>query len=276
MLTRKSFGIFFISLFIISLSCLRAFAHAEVNISSVIYPPIISKQVIPGLGYGILRDITTESFKAVAVKVNYDLLPMARNVWSVVQEQDSICLGSIEWFKEQEKDVIVDHVEIINLTFKAFYKKSRFPHRITFDSLDELRKYTFGNVRGSSSQQTFDNAKIKTDLVRNIQLNFKKLNLGRFDFAISLDVTGNYLIRKLFPNRVSEFAKIEKPLLKATLSLIILKEQSRLKEHFMEGLSIIAKNGTYYNILKKYYGEDEIPKGTIPKSILHLMKENKR
>ena len=260
-----------LSFVILGFFCSNAFSSAELRITSIIYPPIVAEQVLPGLGYGMCRDIVTEAFKAVSVEVSYNLLPMTRNVWSIVSGNDPACIGTMEWFKKTVQDGLVDYVDIVNLNFMGFYKKSSFPDGASFNSLDELKDYRFGNVRGSGSQRILEAAKLKVDFAHNIRLNFLKLNAGRTDFAVSLRVTGNYLIKELFPDNVSDFAYMKKPLLAAPISLIFLKDKVKIKKRFLAGLKIIAKNGTYRSILEKYYGDEGIPPGTIPEFILNNM-----
>ncbi|WP_291329585.1 ABC transporter substrate-binding protein [Desulfovibrio sp. UCD-KL4C] len=182
----------------------------------------------------------------------------------------------MEWFKKAGQDDLVDYVDIINLNFMGFYKKSSFPDGVAFNSLNELRDYRFGNVRGSGSQKTLEAAKLKVDFAHDIRLNFLKLNAGRTDFAVAFRVTGNYLVKELFPNNVFDFAYMKKPLLNAPISLIFLKDKVKIKKRFLAGLKIIAKNGTYLSILERYYGEESIPAGTIPEFLLKDMGAGKK
>ena len=271
----KTFRLITLSFIFLSTLCAQAYPSEKmINISSVEYPPIVSEQEIPGLGYGMCREIVTEAFKAVSEDVSFAILPMSRNVWSVIHNKGTICLGSMVWFKRERKEALVDSVEIINLNFVAYYKKKRFPDEIVYKELQDLRRYRFGNVRGSGSQPTLEKANLKIDLVRNIGLNFEKLNADRVDFAVSFRVTGNYLIPKLFPDNAFEFAYLDKPLLRVSLSVIFLRKQKIIKQKFIKGLSIIAKNGTYLKILKKYYGRAGVPEGTIPDSIRSEMEND--
>ncbi|SMF35704.1 substrate-binding periplasmic protein [Desulfovibrio gilichinskyi] len=262
---------FALSLIILFLFCFNAFPSPAIRISSVVYPPITSEKVLTGLGYGMCIDIVTEAFKAVSVGVDYDLLPMSRNVWSIIRLNDDACLGTMGWFRKAEAEKLVDYVDVVNLNFMGFYRKSSFPGGVSFNYLDELKDYRFGSVRGSGSQKTLEAAKLKVDFAHDIRLVFLKLNARRTDFAVAFRVTGNYLIKKLFPNNVADYAYMEKPLLKAPISLIFLKDKVKLKKRFLDGLKIIAKNGTYHNILVRYYGDAGIPDGTIPDFILENM-----
>ena len=181
---------------------LPAFARNTVNVATVLYPPLVFEDAEPKFGEGMLRDIVTESFAAEGLSAQYDLLPMSRNVWSIVKRVQDCCLGSMEWFRQSGLEDKVEAVDIIQLHFVGFYKVKRFPEGVAFDRLEELRKYSFGNVRGSSSQRALDEAGLETDLASDIRINFLKLNAGRFDFAVAFRVTGEYLIWSCSPRKL--------------------------------------------------------------------------
>ncbi|WP_432735783.1 substrate-binding periplasmic protein [Maridesulfovibrio sp. FT414] len=248
----------------------NAYASAPVKIVSVMYPPLTFDNNVPGFGEGMLRDIVTESFNAVGLEAEYELLPMSRNVWSINNHVSEACIGAMQWFRESGDEADVDCIDLVNLSFVAFYKVKHFPDGMNFSNLDDLKEFRFGNVRGSSSQRTLDEAGLTTDLTRNITLNFLKLDADRFDFAVAFRVTGEYLITELFPQRVAEFAFVPKSLLKMPLSMIFRKEKRVLKKGFVEGLNEIVRNGTYYSILERYYGKGRVPEDVVPEPLRNL------
>ncbi|WP_419779075.1 substrate-binding periplasmic protein [Maridesulfovibrio sp.] len=265
--------------FIISIGWAALFMFAStawvaepIIVSSVIYPPLVFEKETPGFGEGMLRDIVTEAFRVEGADVEYSLLPMSRNVWSIASKVGDCCLGAMEWFERSGLADEVEPVDIIKLKFVAFYKVKNFPDGIDFERLEELQGYSFGNVRGSSSQRTLDAAGLETDLVRNIRLNFMKLEVGRFDFAISFHVTGEYLIWDLFPDKEAEFSYLGKPIQEMTLSVIFQKRQRGMREKFTKGLEKIARDGTYYSILKRYHVGGYVPDEIIPDTLRGIAK----
>ncbi len=253
------------------LICTSVRAEGTVSVSSVVYPPLVFQSYVSGFGEGMLRDIVSEAYRAVEYDVKYDLLPMSRNVWSIDSKVSEGCLGAKEWFGKRSQNGSVDCIDIINLSFVAFYKVRNFPQGLNYDRLDELRKYTFGNVRGSSSQSTLDAAGLQVDLTRKIELNFLKLNAERFDFAVSFIVAGNYLIKDLFPGKQDEFSYMKKPLLFMPLSMIFMKDKSMVRDKFITGLEVISRNGTYLSILERYYGAGRVPYSVVPEHIRNKM-----
>lgn len=265
---------FILSIVWVSVLLFSPAAWAEpVAVSSVIYPPLVFENEVPGFGEGMLRDIVTEAFRAEGMDVDYALLPMSRNVWSVMSKVGGCCLGAMEWFERSGVADKVEPVDIIKLEFMAFYKVNDFPDGVDFERLEDLQGYSFGNVRGSSSQRALDAAGLETDLVRNIRLNFLKLDAGRFDFAISFQVTGEYLLRDLFPGNEAEFSYLRKPIQEMRLSVIFQKESRALKDKFTKGLETIARNGIYYSILKRYHVSGYVPEEIIPENLRGIVKQ---
>ena len=249
-----------------------AWGGKSIVVSSVVYPPLVFEKEIPGLGKGMLRDIVTEAFRAEGLDVEYSFIPMSRNVWSVLSQVGDCCLGAMEWFDRSGLADKVEYVDIIKLEFKAFYKVKNFPDGIDYERLEDLQGYSFGNVRGSSSQRTLDAAGLETDLVRNIRLNFLKLDADRFDFAISFHVTGEYLIRELFHENEDRFSYVDKSIQQMRLSVIFQKRNRALKNTFMKGLKTIARNGIYYSILRRYQMRGDVSDEIIPENLRGIVK----
>ncbi|WP_415716742.1 substrate-binding periplasmic protein [Maridesulfovibrio sp.] len=271
--------IFLKKLFIMSVGCAAVFVFFSVAwggqtiaVSSVLYPPLVFDEEVPDLGKGMLRDIVTEAFRAEGLDVEYSIIPMSRNVWSVLSKVGDCCLGAMEWFDRSGLGDKVEPVDIIKLEFKAFYKVENFPDGIDYERLEDLQGYSVGNVRGSSSQRTLDAAGLETDLVRNIRLNFLKLDADRFDFAISFYVTGEYLIRDLFYGHEAKFSYIDKSIQQMRLSVIFQKRNRALKNTFMKGLETIARNGVYYAILKRYHMSGKVSEKIIPENLRGIVK----
>ena len=88
------------------------------------------------------------------------------------------------------------------------------------------------------------------------------LKANRIDFAAVGLLTGMDLIKKLFPGQENDFAFIRKPILELPTSIYFNKRfpwSDEYAEQFRKGLDIITKNGKYLQILKDYYGKDNIP-----------------
>lgn len=103
-------------------------------------------------------------------------------------------------------------------------------------------------------------------------MNLRKLNKNRFELAISGDISGWAIIKDLFPDAVNDFATIKKPLLTIPHSLVFNQNEAKLIAKFRKGFDIILENGTYYEILKRYYGINNITDDILTPYIKEKMK----
>lgn len=240
----------------------------SIRISTIEYPPLFQSQEIPGKGYGVASDLTVAAFKAVNIKVTFDYIPMARSVISVVTKRHPANLGSINWFIKDQKQQHVDVVNLFNINFMLFYRKNRFPSGISYEHLSELQDFSIGNVRGSSTTPIVNNANLNLRWITALEQNFKMLNANRIDLAIGGETAGWALIKSLYPNTVDNFAVVKKPVHRVPIGLVFHKEQKLLSEQFNKGIDTILKNGTYFQILERYYGKEHISRGLLTKNII--------
>ncbi|MBN2429223.1 MAG: transporter substrate-binding domain-containing protein [Deltaproteobacteria bacterium] len=255
------------------LFCANAFASEPIKVSSTVYPSFSQPNVIPGRGNGVLYDLTVEAFKAADSEVKIDFVPMARIVWSVVEKKHHATLGVIEWFAKDQKDHLVETVELINANIVFFFKRERFPDGLSYEKLSDLKKYKIGSLIGSSTLPLFEKAGINAELVAELEQNFKKLNLGRIDLTVAIDLTGWNIIKDLFPDSANNFSTVKKPLIQLKTGLIFHKEQHDSLQTFKKGLDIILKNGTYHEIVERYYGKERAFDDVLPQAICGKMKE---
>lgn len=247
-------------------------ANSTIRISTIEYPPLFQSEKIPGKGYGVASDLTEAAFKAVGLPIQFDYIPMIRSVESVIAGRHPANLGSINWFIKDKTDHLVETVDLFNIHFMLFYKKSRFEQDITYQNLSELKTYNIGNVRGSSTTPVVTDANLNIHWVSKLELNFKMLNADRIDLAIGGETAGWALIGKLFPEDIPQFATVKKPILTVPIGLVFHKEQTGLIEQFNQGLDIILANGTYFQILERYYAKEQITENLLTDNIVQKAK----
>ncbi|OPX54623.1 extracellular solute-binding protein, family 3 [Oceanospirillum multiglobuliferum] len=248
------------------------FANSAIRLSTIEYPPLFQSEKIPGKGYGVASDLTEAAFKAAGVTIEFDYIPMIRSVESVVTERHPANLGSINWFIKDKADDLVEVVNLFNIHFMLFYKKSTFKKDIAYQALSELQIYNIGNVRGSSTTPVVTDAGLNIQWVSKLELNFRMLNADRIDFAIGGETAGWALIGKLFPDSVNKFTTVKKPILTVPIGLVFHKNQTGLIEKFNQGLDTILANGTYYEILERYYSKAQIAENLLTDNIANKAK----
>jgi polar amino acid transport system substrate-binding protein len=255
------------------LICASAFASQPIKVSSTIHPSFSQPDAMPGLGNGVLNDLTVQAFKAVDTKVNIEFIPMARIVWSLTESDYDASLGTINWFTKEQKDHLVQAVDLLTANIVFFYKRERFPDGISYEQLSDLKKYKVGSIRGSSTLPLLEKAGIPTELVAELDQNFKKLDAGHIDLTVAVDLTGRNIIKKLFPDAANNFSIVKKPILSIMTSMAFPIGQNGPLQSFKNGLDIILVNGTFYETIERYYGKDYGFEDILPQDIHGKMKK---
>jgi polar amino acid transport system substrate-binding protein len=86
--------------------------------------------------------------------------------------------------------------------------------------------------------------------------------LGRLDLVIEIDLVGQEIIHHLFPDASSSFGS--SVILRSVSPITILLDEEQpqaqiIANKYREGLARIIENGTYLEILKRYYGANQVP-----------------
>lgn len=235
-----------------SLGATRLSASESIEISTIEYPSLFQSIAQPGLGHGAAQDITTAAFKTANIIPSYAYQPMIRAVDSVISKRYPANLGSINWFIKDGKEGDVETVDLMYINFSLFYIRSRFPDPREWPTFEQLKNFQIGNVRGSSTTPVVDSLGIKPEWVSSLELNLRKLSAGRLDFAIAGEKAGWTLINQLYL-QPEKFATLPDPIHVVPISLVFHRDQKELKQRFEQGLCHIIANGTYLEIMQRYY-----------------------
>ncbi len=210
---------------------------------------------------GLLVDLVRAVTSAAALDVAVEMLPRSR---ANVKYQDGhapIFLGPIQTLTDHFRKHVTE-IPLFVVQNVVFYKKTRFPH-FAFTQYSDLRKYSIGVLRGGASEKmgiayglTLDQAPAAKNLM-------KKLDAGRTELAIAVDLAGMLAIEELFPDRASTFGYYkEMPFLSLRAQIIVNNDYPQAKpliEKMRAGLRIIYSNGTWLKIMEKYYGTGNVP-----------------
>jgi polar amino acid transport system substrate-binding protein len=244
-----------------------ASAQEPLKISSANAPPFVYREQIPGYGCGLGCDIVKAAFRAVSYEAEFNMVPMTRTVWSLIEKKSVANMGVFRWYQAQGADAQVDKVDILMMNFVLFYKKDRFPDGVSFDRLSDLSPYTIGAIRGTFMTRSFEEAGLNISYCTQLDHNIMKLEAGRVDLAVTVQLAGWQIIRDRYPDEINTFASVEKPLLREPLSLMFRKEDHQLRADFLRGLKKIVANGMYETILVKYFRRVGIDTGLIAENI---------
>lgn len=243
----------------------------QVTMYAVVYPPYSVVDRYSGEVSGLAIDITKAAGEAAGVDVVIEIVPMARIGLAFDRNTNVALIGLKGWIQSGNEET--EALDILNLGFVFYYKKTRFPKGLSYKTLEELKPYTIGNVRGSATIDTLEGAGLNLKLLREVSLIFKMLEADRIDLAVGGDITGRLLIQELYPKNTIQLESTSQPFFTTPICIIFKKDDSELPKRFKDGILAIYKNGVYKRILETYCPPGYTVHDLIPQYIHDLEKQ---
>lgn len=206
---------------------------------------------------GMCGEILHEISKEIDVKSVIEYKPLTRLIDGVGYN----LLGNPEFFLPHHEFVAIIPIAVYRSVF--FYYQPHHKKKITFERIEDLKGYSVGVMKGSLANKPFFNrVGIKFEESYSKDSLFKKLELGRIDLSIDIDLSGLLAIKRLFPEKASSFARLEIPRSITPITIMIdsnYPNGRQLGKKYKKGFKTIIKMGKYHKILAKYYGRENIP-----------------
>jgi len=243
-----AWGILLTSLISICLWPHTAGAERQILLAATEYPPYYGAKLH---NQGVITEIIREAFKRSGYEVEIRFLPWKRALEATRRgEFDALFTA---WYRENRTQWFdfSDPLPIANQI--GFYK--RVNRHIAFRSIEELRPYKIGIVRGYSNPVDFDQAGLDTEAVTDDRLNMKKLAAGRIDLVLIDRVIGQYIIDTDLPESANLLEWIDPPLKTDDQYLIFSKNVSDFavkRAAFNRGLRHIIKTGQVRKIITRH------------------------
>jgi len=232
-------------------------ANEKIVVAAFEYPPIYQQ----GADKGLSGDIVVAAFKAANIDVELKFLPVLRMV-KAVSEGETVCgIGGAVLFSAPEVAPKVSVSAVVQYVAQTFmYDVRRFPNGVPYSDIGDLTGHGIGVLRGSGIMRFLEMSR-SLNLVSNSfhEGSARQLQLGRIDFWAIVDLTGMMYMRKLFPDEAAHF-KFTPPFNRGDVSLVCSKKtdpDNAYREKFREGLAAIKANGTYMQLMAKYYGSED-------------------
>lgn len=249
-----------------SATSLSARAEEPVEIVTFEYPPIMTA-TLPN--DGLLGEIVHAAFQAVGQEVTISYTSPKRVLMMYVGTQESGgFLAPINLVKRQkaEENVICVNPLVNILMVFYYYKPNHDTQKLQYETLEELTQYRVGAITGSNTIELLTNAGI-TVYESSVDAQIQMLQKGRADLAIIGLLTGKQLVERYFPDTITDFAFIEKPLMELPTGICFNTQHpsgQAWAEMFVQGFTEIYRQGIYTDILERYYGKNQIPQQYTP------------
>ena len=225
-------------------------AEKTVTIATLNWLPY-SGRFLPN--YGIVPELISAAYARKGYKADYNFMAWTK-VLEEVREGKYDAAANAYYTDERAKAYLFSDVYMDSPI--VFYKRK--DSRIRWNgSLEELKPYRIGIVKGYANGPEFDKADFLDKRVsKNEILNIKKLILKQADLIVADKFVGHYLINEKLPEHEKDILEpLPIPLYVNKLHLIFSKKvpdaQQKL-EVFNNGLKEIIKDGTLERILVKY------------------------
>ena len=231
--------------------------NEKIVVAAFEYPPIYQN----GADKGLSGDIVVAAFNAANIEVEMKFLPVLRMV-QAVREGEAVCgIGGKVLFSAPDVAPKVSVSAVVQYVTQTFmYDVRRFPDGIAFRDIGDMTGHGIGVLRGSGIMRFLEMTRSLNLIPNNVhEGSAKQLQLGRIDAWAIVDLTGMMYMRKLFPYDVANF-KFTPPFNRGDVSLVCSKKMdpdSAYRDRFREGLAAIKANGTYMQLMAKYYGSKD-------------------
>lgn len=217
-------------------------------------PPFWSKK----LPYnGMAGEIVNAISEAAGIESKIVFKPLSR----LIEDDTNNDLGNPAFFMDNQ-----DFADIVPIAFyhaSIYYYAPNHKSPLEVKSLDDLKKMKIGVLKGTLVDRLyFKKEGLKFEESYSHESLFKKLKLGRIDMIIEIELVSQQIVKRLFSSEVDNFVSIPLKSSSHPIAIMLAQEYPNAKEIgqvYREGLKEIIQNGTYEDILEKYYAKDRIP-----------------
>ena len=120
----------------------------------------------------------------------------------LVQIKNGAVDGTFSHFKNADRESYMDYTNhLMADRSMVWYSTNNFPNGFTWNSYQDLKRYTIGLVRGEKFNeelnQLFRSGELNIDFAGTFKQNFKKLSLGRIDIIIKNEKVGMAAVDEL-------------------------------------------------------------------------------
>lgn len=214
-------------------------------------PPYwVEKDVSGGMGDEIIQAISKE----MGVSTKIEFRPLKR----LIADTTNNDLGNPLFYMNNQSFAAIIPIAITYSAFFSYIPRTK-ECSVNLQACTQKRigalKGTISDPKALAAFGQFEESYSRKSL-------FKKLQKGRIDSALELDLVGLRTINELFPKGTDDFYVQIIPQTAAPIAIMIdssTPDALMIGHRFQEGLHRIIQNGKYRTIIQKYYGKIAIP-----------------
>jgi polar amino acid transport system substrate-binding protein len=200
---------------------------------------------------GLGGEIVAAMSEAANLESRIEFMPLKR----LIEDTTNNDLGNPVFYMENQDFAAIIPIAISQVAM--YYYNPTHQKAIQFKTLNDLRGYRIGALSGTiTNRAPFEQAGIHIETSYTQESLFKKLHYGRLDFVLEIDLVGQQMIAKLFPDEQAHFVAIELPHSVSPIAIMLDKNYPNadvIAQRYRQGLAKIIKNGRYSEIINRYY-----------------------
>jgi len=206
---------------------------------------------------GLGGEIIAAMSKVTGLESRIEFRPLKR----LIEDTTNNDLGNPAFYMENQDFAAIIPIAISEISL--YYYDPTHQKSIPFKTLRDLKGYRIGALSGTiSNRAAFEQLGIYIETSYTQESLFKKLHHGRLDLVLEIDLVGQQMIAKLFPDEHANFVSIPVPHSISPIAIMLDKNYPNaqaIAQRYRQGLAQIIKNGHYQEIINRYYNQQQIP-----------------
>ncbi len=200
---------------------------------------------------GLGGEIIAAMSEAANLESRIEFMPLKR----LIEDTTDNDLGNPVFYMENQDFAAVIPIAISQVAL--YYYDPAHQKKVSFKTLNDLRGYCIGALSGTIvNRAPFEQLGVHIETSYTQESLFKKLHYGRLDFVLEIDLVGQRMIAKLFPDEQNNFVAIPLPHSISAIAIMLDKNYPNadaIAQRYRQGLAEIIKNGRYAEIINRYY-----------------------
>jgi polar amino acid transport system substrate-binding protein len=223
-------------------------AAEHVVLATIDWPPYVISEAT---GSGFVGEIVEQAMRLAGYDVEFSFIPWARGV-RLTEECKVHGFFPAYHSVERERKFILS--EPLAQSILGFHKP--VGQRVDFQSLQDLRPYAIGVVRGYVNTAAFDKADyLHKDYAPSDLLSLKKLIRGRVDLVVMDKYVGQHLVAANIPSAAHKLEFMEPPLEVKDLHVAFSREcvnSQAVADGFDEAVRRMREKGMLSRTMAEY------------------------